>query len=134
MAVNFKTIKGTLRPIKDSVLVSDMFFGEQKTASGLIIKSDDGTTRGIYPRWGCVHAKGPDNDEPYQVGDWILVEHGRWTRSIDVDDGTGPKELRMIETSSILGWSNIKPNDILFGKEYDNGAGVDIRPEDFIDR
>lgn len=134
MVLNINTIKGKLTPIKDHVIVTDMFFGEQKTKSGLIIKDDDGTTRGIYPRWGRVHAKGPENKEDYQVGDWVLVEHGRWTRAFDVDDGTGSKELRMIETTSIVGWSKEKPNDVVFGKEYENGAGVDIRPEDFINR
>lgn len=134
MVLNINTIKGKLTPIKDHVIVTDMFFGEQKTKSGLIIKDDDGTTRGIYPRWGRVHAKGPENNEDYQVGDWVLVEHGRWTRAFDVDDGTGSKELRMIETTSIVGWSKEKPNDVIFGKEYENGTGVDIRPENFINR
>lgn len=134
MVLNINTIKGKLTPIKDHVIVTDMFFGEQKTKSGLIIKDDDGTTRGIYPRWGRVHAKGPENNEDYQVGDWVLVEHGRWTRAFNVDDGTGSKELRMIETTSIIGWSKERPNDVVFGKEYENGAGVDIRPEDFINR
>ena len=70
MAINYaNAIKGTLTPIRDGVIVSDMYFGEQKTKSGLIIKDDDGTTRGIYPRWGRVHAKCPDNQEPYNVGD-----------------------------------------------------------------
>jgi co-chaperonin GroES (HSP10) len=133
MVLNYtKIIKGTLVPIRDHVIVSDMFFGEQKTRGGLIIKDDDGTTRGIYPRWGKVHRKGPENKEDYDVGDWILVEHGRWTRAFDVDEGQGTKELRMIETSSILGWSSTKPEGVIFGKEYDNGAGVDIRPEDFV--
>ena len=53
------TITGELRPIQNRVLVTDMHFGEQKTKSGLIISSDDGETRGIYPRWGKVYAKGP---------------------------------------------------------------------------
>lgn len=132
MSLTQHTIKGKLTPIHNRVLVSDMFFGEQRTKSGLIIKDDDGTTRGIYPRWGRVYAKGPTNTDPYNVGDWVLVEHGRWTRSVNVDDGTGEKEVRMIETESILGWANEKPSDVIFGKEYENGAGVDIRPEDFV--
>jgi hypothetical protein len=28
-----------------------MHFGDQTTASGMIIKDDNGSTRGIYPRW-----------------------------------------------------------------------------------
>ena len=45
MALNLNTINGTPRAVGDRTLVTDMFFGEQKTASGLIIKDDDGTTR-----------------------------------------------------------------------------------------
>ena len=36
-----------------------MHFGEQKLRSRLIVLDDDGTGRGIYPRWGRVYAKGP---------------------------------------------------------------------------
>jgi hypothetical protein len=93
-----------------------MYFGEQKTKAGLIITNDDGNVRGIYPRWGQVYAKGPRNTDPYEVGDWILIEHGRWTRSVNLDDGNGEKDLRMIETESILGWSKTKPEDVFYGK------------------
>jgi co-chaperonin GroES (HSP10) len=133
MALNYaKIIKGKLTPIKDNVIVTDMFFGEQKTKSGLIIKSDDGTTRGIYPRWGRIYAKGPENKEEYQVGDWILVEHGRWTRGFDVDEGNGTNELRMVETSSIVGYSKEKPEDIQFGKEYNDGEHATVDPSAFV--
>ena len=97
------TIKGSLKPIQNRVLVSHMHFGEQKTAGGLIIRSDDGETRGIYPRWGKVYAKGPTNDDAYEIGDWVLVEHGRWTRSIDLVKDDGEKlVIRMVEAESIL--------------------------------
>ena len=122
MSLTLNTLKGTLRPIKKSVIVSDMYFGEQKTRGGLIIKDDDGTTRGIYPRWARVHAKGPENTDEYNVGDWVLVEHGRWTRSVNIDEGAGEKELRMIDVDAILIWSNTKPEDVFIGNEYSNGA------------
>ena len=134
MSLTFNTIKGTLTPIGNRVLVSDMYFGEQKTKFGLIIRDDDGTTRGIYPRWGKVYAKGPNNNEEYNVGDWVLVEHGRWTRSVNIDNGSGELEVRMVESESILMWSDEKPTGAVFGKEYTDGQGVDIRPEDFINK
>lgn len=124
------TIKGTLTPVRDRVLVTDMHFGEQKTKSGIIIRDDDGTTRGIYPRWGKVYAKGHENNEDYNVGDWVLVEHGRWTRGMSVDDGSGPKDIRMVEPESILGWDKEKPNDFFIGTEYNTNSN-EIRPEDF---
>ena len=62
MAININTIKSNgLRAIGKRVLVPDMHFGEQTTQSGLIISSDDGTERGIYPRWAKVLHKGPEN-------------------------------------------------------------------------
>ncbi len=55
MSVNRSVARGKIKALRNRVLVSEMHFGEQKTASGIIIKNDDGTTRGIYPRWGRVY-------------------------------------------------------------------------------
>ena len=131
MASNLNTINGQLKPIGNRVIVSDMYFGEQKTKGGLILRDDDGTTRGIYPRWGKVHSKGPDNNDPYNVGEWVLVEHGRWTRSVVIDEGEGEKELRMVEAESILAWSDEKPDDVNIGFEYD-ASTPSHKPEDFV--
>jgi hypothetical protein len=109
-----------------------MYFGEQKTRGGLIITNDDGKTRGIYPRWGKVHAKGPENSEDYQVGDWVLIEHGRWTRSVNIDEGNGEIELRMVEAESILMYSKEKPKDVVIGKEYKDGEGATSDPASFV--
>jgi len=133
MAIHLNKIKGKLTAIGNRVLVTDMDFGEQKTASGLIISSDDGKTRGIYPRWGKVYAKGPDNDDPYNVGDWILVEHGRWTRSVLLEDNDVDLEIRMVEAESVLAWSDIPPNTGLrIGAEYSDGEHATIDPSAFV--
>lgn len=117
MALNLNTLNGKITPIRNRVIVKNMYFGEQKTRGGLIIRDDDGKTRGIYPRWGQVHAKGPENTEDYQVGDWILVEHGRWTRGIKIDEGNGEIELRMVEAESVLLFSTEKPDSVQIGIE-----------------
>src|SRR6056300_1189778 len=121
MAQNINSIKGNLRAVGNRVLVTDMYFGEQKTASGLIIGNDDGKTRGIYPRWAKVYAKGPRNTDPYEIGQWILIEHGRWTRAMKMNDGSEDFDVRMIETESILAYSDEKPNDLSIGAEYSDG-------------
>ena len=132
MAININSIKGKPRAIGDRVLVTDMYFGEQKTASGLIINNDDGTTRGVYPRWGKVYSKGPKNKDPYEVGQWILVEHGRWTRGMNIEtDEDGQIEVRMVETESILAYSDEKPDDLRIGAEHSDGP-VDIDPSAFV--
>jgi co-chaperonin GroES (HSP10) len=129
--LGINSIKGKPRAIGNRVLVRDMYFGEQKTKSGIIIKDDNGTTRGIYPRWGKVYSKGPMNNDPYNVGDWILIEHGRWTRAITIEDEGEEFNVQMVETESILAYSEEKPDGFQMGAEYNDGAGVDIRPEDF---
>ena len=133
MAVNIKTIKGTPTAIGNRVLVTDMHFGEQTTASGLIIANDDGKTRGIYPRWGKVYSKGPQNNDPYEVGEWVLVEHGRWTRGITVETNNGEEiEIRMVEAESILGYSTEKPDSVQMGAEYADGEHATIDPSSFM--
>tara|TARA_Y100000389_G_scaffold173088_1_gene182019 strand:- start:3503 stop:3925 length:423 start_codon:yes stop_codon:yes gene_type:complete len=132
MATNIKKIKGSPKAIGDRTLVTDMFFGEQKTKGGLIIKDDDGTTRGIYPRWAKVYSKGPRNNEPFEVGHWILVEHGRWSRGMNIETPEGEIELRMVETESILGYSLEKPEDVQIGSEYADGEHATVDPSSFV--
>ena len=132
MAQNIKTINGTPRAVSNRVLVSDMYFGEQKTKSGLILRDDDGETRGIYPRWGKVYDKGPENNEEYNVGDWVLIEHGRWTRGISLETDSGKLEVRMVENESILAMSDEKPDGIQIGNEYADGEHATVDPSSFV--
>jgi len=106
-------VKGKLRPLGDKVLVSDMEFGLQQTLSGLYVPGDDATGSGIHPRWGKVWAIGPDQKE-VQVGDWILISHGRWTRTIEYENDDGSTiELRMVDNKAILVQSSEKPADMV---------------------
>jgi hypothetical protein len=134
MAQNINAIKGTPRAKGKDVLVTDMHFGEQTTKSGLIIKDDNGSTRGIYPRWARVFSKGPDNKDDFEVGDWILVMHGRWTRGINIETDTGKIEIRKVELESILAMSKEKPAGLQMGAEYSDGAHATIDPSSFINR
>ena len=119
-----------LRPIHDHVLVTDLYFGEQKTKGGIIIRDDNGTARGVYPRWAKVFAKGPANKEEYEVGDYILIEHGRWTRKLDLDINGEEITLHRVDTDAILAVSNEKPNDHQIGQEFTT-APDSHTPEDF---
>lgn len=122
-----------IKPIRDNVLVSDMEFGEMKTKSGLIITSDDGKAHGVKPRWGKVFAVGPEQKD-VEVGQWVLVEHGRWTRGIELIDEADGEEvktiIRMVETKAMLCISDEKPNTTYIGKEFSDGP-AEIRPEEF---
>jgi hypothetical protein len=76
----------TFRAYKDKVFVTDLESGETITKAGLIITDDNMTNRGIRPRWGKIWAIGPEIDD-LVVGQWILVEHGRWTQKITMELG-----------------------------------------------
>jgi co-chaperonin GroES (HSP10) len=109
------TVKGKLRPLHDTVLISDMSFEEQTTASGIVIRSDDGKSHGVKSRWGRVWAIGPEQTE-VKIGEWIYVEHGRWTRGIKVEDNGKEIVIRKVDTDSILLQTDEKPNDVYISK------------------
>jgi|TARA_B110000977_G_scaffold151589_1_gene192392 co-chaperonin GroES (HSP10) len=132
LASNLTTVKGNIRPIKNRVLVTDMHFGEQTTSGGIILGDDDGKAHGIYPRWAKVYDKGPSNVDEYNVGDWIMVEHGRWTRGISVDTNGNKIEVRMVETESVIAYSDKKPDGASIGGEFGDGEHMTIDPSSFI--
>lgn len=108
MTSSYDAKEVTIRALKDDVIICDMDFGEIKTASGIVLRSDDGQSHGIKPRWGKVYKVGPDQ-KYIKEGQWILVEHGRWTRKIKIDDGHGVKEIQKVDTDYILAYSNDTP-------------------------
>jgi co-chaperonin GroES (HSP10) len=129
-AFSAKKVKG-IKALSKDVLVIDMDMGEQKTAGGLVIQSDDGKAHGVKPRWAKVYRVGSEVDF-VKEGQWVLIEHGRWTRKIKIDDGEGEKEFQKVETKSIIAVADQKPNDFYIGKEFSNGSSMDIKPEDFM--
>ena len=44
-----------------------------------------------------------------------MIEHGRWTRKMKIDDGDGVKEIQKVDLNSILAVSDEAPSaeDIL---------------------
>ena len=108
-------IKGKLRPLRNTVLVSDMGFEEQTTASGIVIQSDDGKSHGVKPRWARVWAIGPEQTE-VKLGEWIYIEHGRWTRGVKVEENGEDIVIRRVDTDAILLQADEKPNDVYMAK------------------
>lgn len=105
-----------LIPLHDGVIVTDMNFDEQVTKTGIIITSDNGKSEGIKPRWGKVYAIGPDQHD-VKIGDWVLVEHGRWTRKLTIKTpDTEPFDVLRVETKSILLKSDHRPDDVYLGQ------------------
>ena len=56
--------------------------------------------------------KGHKNKDDYKEGDWILVEHGRWSRGFSlVDENGDEKVLRIVEAKSVMLTGKHKPKD-----------------------
>jgi len=105
-------VTGKVKPLRDRVFVVDMEFGMERTAGGIYVPGADGKTQGIMPRWGRVWAVG-DEQKDVKIGDWILIEHGRWTRTIEVETDSGEiVEVRMVDNAAIMMTSEEKPNDV----------------------
>jgi co-chaperonin GroES (HSP10) len=93
--------KRQIKALHDHVIVSEMIFDQRITQSGLILMNDNGTTLGIRPRWGRVYAVGPKQQD-VKVGQWVCVDHGRWTRGLDIEDESGKTTIRRIDPKDIL--------------------------------
>lgn len=130
MSLPYITKHIKIRALHDDVIVTDMNFGEMVTSGGIVVQSDDAKVHGIKPRWGRVYCVGPEQDE-IKVGQWILIEHGRWTRAVKIDDGDGEKNIHKVDVDCIMATADEKPTDFYIGNEVSNGDSFTIRPEEF---
>jgi co-chaperonin GroES (HSP10) len=106
-------VTGKITPIGDKILVSDMEFGNERTVRGIIIPSDNGKVSGIHPRWGKVWAVGAGQTE-VKVGNWVLMEHGRWSRNSEYEDEDGNViEIRLVDNAGIMMVADEKPSDVV---------------------
>jgi len=95
------TITGDIRPLAGRILVRDLQFGESKTAGGVIIMDDDGKERGIHPRWARVW-RVADDVLDVKENDWVLIEHGRWTRTFKIELDEEEFKVNMIDPKGIM--------------------------------
>lgn len=110
-------VEGKIIPLHDKIIGSDMEFGFEKTQSGIILTSDDGKTQGIHPRWCRVFAVGPEQQD-VEVGQWICVEHGRWSRTIEYQTEDGETlELRAIDPKAVMLVADEKPEGTVIRRE-----------------
>jgi co-chaperonin GroES (HSP10) len=116
-----------LRPLNDSVIVSDMVFDERITTGGIVLLNDNGKGTGIRPRWAQVYAVGPEQTD-LLVGQWICVAHGRWTRGIDIEDAAGKRTLRRIDPKDVLLVSNEQPQD----ETFSDAVHIDRKPDHML--
>lgn len=101
----------TINPLGNQIILINLEHGEKKTAAGLII-ADDSTIsagdRGIKPRWAEVYAVGPEQKDVV-VGQWVLMEHGRWSVGQTFDAGDTEIKFWVGDTNGVMGTSDVKP-------------------------
>lgn len=119
-----KIRKEQLKPLNDAVIVSEMNFEERLSDGGIILVKDNGKSSGIRPRWGKVYAVGPDQKD-VKVGTWICVEHGRWTRGLEIEDENGKQTVRRVDPKDIMMESDELPKDMTFS----DAIHVEAKPD-----
>jgi co-chaperonin GroES (HSP10) len=117
------TVDYDITPLKNRVLVSDMHFGETKSKGGIILIDDDGSENGIHPRWAKVYAIGKEQDD-VDVGQWVMVAHGRWSRAFKVKKQGTELEVRMVDENDILLVSDDEPEFNRHKAGYVNTGGM----------
>ena len=104
-------VKGTLRPLRDKIIVTDMEFGMETTKAGIVLPSGDGKSSGLHARWARVLFVGNEQKD-VKVGQWVLMQHGRWTRAHKYEDENGNEiKIHMIDNKGILGLQDTKPEE-----------------------
>lgn len=104
-------IDGEIKPLRNSIIVTDMSFEGRQLSSGIVLLGDDGKTDGIRPRWARVYAIGPEQQD-IRVGQWVLVEHGRWSRGLKIIKSGEEITIRRADPEAIIFVSDQEPNGI----------------------
>jgi hypothetical protein len=104
-------IDGEIRPLRNNIIVSDMTFEGRQLSSGIVLLGDDGKTDGIRPRWARVFATGPEQSD-VRVGQWVLIEHGRWSRGLKIHKENQELTIRRADPEAIIFVTDEQPDNI----------------------
>ncbi len=106
-----------IEAVGNRVVVTDLEHGE-RTYGSIIIQDDDGKRHGIRSRW-CRVFKVGEKVTDITPGQWILVEHGRWSLQFDeFDDDGNPIKLWIVDYPKyVLAVADEKPDTWNFGNE-----------------
>jgi hypothetical protein len=102
----------TVTAIRDVILATSGNFDDYVTGNGIIVSSTAGKSSGIVPRWFQVYEVGPEAPKEIKPEQWILVEHGRWSDALDVEDPRQAERSQTwrIDPKGIMGISDEKPD------------------------
>lgn len=98
-----------IKALNDKVLVHNMEKGERRTPGGIVMVDDDGKDFGIRARWAQVYSVGKDVTPDVMPGQWVYIEHGKWTRVMEVSEGGATTKLWGTTEEHILLVSDEKP-------------------------
>lgn len=102
----------------DKVIAVDLEHGERKTKSGIVLRDDDGKTHGIRCRWAKVYCRGEKADQ-IEEGQWILIEHGRWSHKFKEKDENGElRDFWLVDYHGIWGVSDELPETFVVNDSY----------------
>ena len=97
-----------IRAMRDKILAEMVDKpGEKKTAGGIIITENDGQENAVRPRWFKVYSVGNEIDW-ITKGKYVLVDHGRWSTGMQVDDDL---KLYLLDNKDCLATTEIDPMD-----------------------
>jgi len=103
----------SFKPLRDCVFVCELDQGVKQTKSGIIIPDDNMTGRGVRERWGKVYAVGPEIED-LKVGEWVLLQHGRWTNGIDLELPDGEVRIWRVDyPEAVLLVSQDDPREVI---------------------
>jgi co-chaperonin GroES (HSP10) len=109
-----------LRLTGDKILATELEHGMSKTAGGIIITDDVGKDHGLRPRWARILMVGPDMIDDVAVGDWVLVEHGRWSVGFDLLNEETGETVRVWQIDNkgmmIVSDTDERPTSFVYGK------------------
>ncbi len=110
--ISYQAVEGEIIPLSNDILVVEMeTTGERKTASGILLIDNNGKQSGIRPRWAKVYKIGKNVDY-VKEGEWIYIEHGRWTYQYKLLTKDGEKSIQKVDTNCILMVSEEKPESL----------------------
>lgn len=106
-----------IRALSDSILGTDADFGDQVTAGGIIIQDNSKKSQGITPRWFKVISVG-NNIDWVTSGQWVLVQHGRWSDGIQLDSrDTQSDKVWKLDPNGCLMVSDTKPDTLYYNSD-----------------
>ena len=92
-----------LKPLPGRLYCKALETGLRTSAGGIVLTDDNNATAGaggVRPRWfEVINVNIDTNPDDIKIGDYVLVEHGRWSRRFS---GTDIDHYSIVEEKAVL--------------------------------